>query len=162
MRAGLCVGSLCVGSLCFGGVCVWGMFAVGCQADNPNGTSLLSSGTSDQDISMMSVVQARRLWLRQRENPSPAGAVFIDCRGKEFFAQGHIPGARHMLISEVVWRKLVPALEASDAIIVYGDNPGSPAARGMVKRMQAYGYDDVYLLDGGLEAWRVNGGELAQ
>ena len=107
----------------------------------------------------MSVAQARRLWVADRAKPQPS-TRFVDSRTIEDYSGGHIPGARHLSLGELAQRGAADPLPGSGKIVVYGADPGSPAAMGLAKRLIALGCDDVYLLQGGLLSWRTNGGEL--
>lgn len=51
-----------------------------------------------------------------------------------------------------------PAYEKYENIVVYGDDPGSPIARAMAKRLIASNYDNVFILEGGIMEWVRQGG----
>jgi thiosulfate/3-mercaptopyruvate sulfurtransferase len=97
----------------------------------------------------------------------------IDFRQRDAFDQGHIPGALP------IWRpdieahdQATPGLVASrealetllsglgirpeDTLVVYDDHGGVDAAR-FWWAMRYYGFDQVRLLNGGLQAWQAEG-----
>ncbi len=116
--------------------------------------------TNDSDVELMSVAKARRLWVADRGKATPA-TLFVDSRSTEDYAGGHIPGAGRVSLSDLVQDRVAPiGLRSSGKIVVYGADPGSPAAMGLAKRLQSMGYDSVYLMQGGLLSWRTNGGEV--
>jgi thiosulfate/3-mercaptopyruvate sulfurtransferase len=75
---------------------------------------------------------------------------------------GHLPGGRHPLPSledfqEAVRGWAIGGLE--DPIILYDNNANTAAARGWWLLRDA-GFRNVRLLDGGLRAWQLAGGEI--
>lgn len=98
----------------------------------------------------------------------------IDFRPREAFDQGHIPGALPMWRSDIeAHDQATPGLVASrealeallsglgispeDTLVVYDDHGGLDAAR-FWWAMRLYGFEQVRLLNGGLQAWQA--GEL--
>lgn len=106
--------------------------------------------------------------------------VIIDTRAKWKFLSGHIPGAINMSN----WREFTTkkdgikgiliedktfisdtfsalGLNPKQSIIIYGD-PGDPwRTDGRFFWMfERYGFTQVALLDGGLDAWKLNGGTV--
>ncbi len=113
---------------------------------------------TDKDVEFITVGEAMAL-----KEESPDATIFLDPRPVEAFRQGHIPGARNLRLPEVpAGAPLQRGLDEADTLIVYGDNPGTPAARAMAKRLLANGYSVVRLLQGGLAEWTAQGGELAR
>jgi len=111
---------------------------------------------TDRDIEFISVGEAMVLG---RE--SPDATIFLDPRPGDSFQQGHIPGARNLRLPEVPPNSAKErGLDEADMLIVYGDNPGTPAARGLAKRLLANGYSVVRLLEGGFDEWKAQGGEV--
>ncbi|MCO5725814.1 sulfurtransferase [Robiginitalea marina] len=97
----------------------------------------------------------------------------IDFRQREAFDQGHIPGALPMWRSDIEARdQATPGLVASgealeallsglgispeDTLVVYDDQGGPDAAR-FWWAMRLYGFEQVRLLNGGLQAWQGEG-----
>ncbi|MFO0831072.1 MAG: rhodanese-like domain-containing protein [Phycisphaerales bacterium] len=115
--------------------------------------------TSDRDVELMSVAQARRLWSTQQGKQAPA-TLFLDARSAEEFAEGHIPGAKNLTLANATGELAPSVVRSADKVVVYGPDPASPAAMGLAKRLMSQGVGDVYLMQGGLLRWRTNGGEL--
>ena len=101
----------------------------------------------------------------------------IDARTPQEYARGHIPGAVNVDVQAIGTqntdpagvedfnRRQVAALRAAgvddDSLVVaYDDFSGASAARA-VWVLDYYGHHDVRMLDGGLRAWLVDGGDLS-
>ena len=87
------------------------------------------------------------------------GGVWVDPRGPDTFATGHIPGAINMPYETV--RDDYNRLGDWSVIIVYGRDYNDPIARAMSKTLLELGFKDVRTLHGGLRAWQEAGNELA-
>lgn len=112
------------------------------------------SEITDADIQDISITRVKSLV----DDPK-SGLVLIDARAPQDFAAGHIPGARTMPLSSFTGRAgdLDPSIANAKAIVVYGENPGSPVARGTTKRLLASGYEGVFFFGGGISEWRRGG-----
>lgn len=111
----------------------------------------------DGDIQPISALEVQRL-IGRSAGSKGRGLLLIDPRSPRAYAEGHLPGARHMQIAAVpVDADRDPELEKFDTLVVYGDNPASPPASAMTKRLLAAGYKRVRLFMGGLAEWRANG-----
>lgn len=114
------------------------------------------SGTTDKDLQFVSVGEAMAL---RRE--SGDAAIFLDPRPREAFEAARVPGAKNFRLPDVpAGAALRRDFDEADALIVYGDNPATPSAIGLAKRLIANGYSDVKLLTGGLAEWIAQGGAL--
>lgn len=113
---------------------------------------------TDSDIRFVKVAEVRDLTSRQARAPDSRLVALIDPRAAATFKSGHLPGARNLKLPQVPERSSPdPELASFKHLIVYGDNPGSVAARAMTKRMMAVGYKGVRLFAGGVEEWREAG-----
>lgn len=63
-----------------------------------------------------------------------------------------------MPLSEIDERTAVDRFDPYDAIIVYGDNPGSALAKAVAKRLLAIGVDDVVYFEDGYSDYVRRGG----
>ena len=117
--------------------------------------------------------------------------LILDCRfalddpayGQRSYAEGHIPGAqfadlerdlsgpirkgvtgRHPLpdAKQLLQRLRDWGLNDDSEVVLYDDGPGAFAARAWWLLAWLGKREGVYLLDGGLKAWREAGGELSQ
>jgi thiosulfate/3-mercaptopyruvate sulfurtransferase len=109
----------------------------------------------------------------QKKLDSP-DLCLIDVRPAEQFAQGHIPGAVHF---DLFGLSLVDTSEAplrafmymihhvlelrgvseSKEVVFYEENSGMRAARGLWF-LEFFGHPNVWMLDGGIQAWKAAGG----
>jgi rhodanese-related sulfurtransferase len=113
--------------------------------------------TSDKEIRLLSVGEAKVFWDRARQGKGTP-AVFLDPRPTRYFDAAHIPGAWHVELHQApLDRKRDPRLEAHSMIIVYGDHPGDVVAKAMTKRLLALEYPVVRWFAGGMKEWTERG-----
>jgi len=121
-----------------------------------------------------------------RERLGDPGVVLVDCRwrlgepgaGAAMWQEGHIPGAAFLDLDRDLaappgegGRHPLPSGEAFEAaarragiragsLVVAYDEAGEGGAARLWWLLHHFGHDDVIVLDGGLRAWREEGGEL--
>jgi len=88
-----------------------------------------------------------------------AGAVLIDARAVELYADGHLPGARSLPLGEMeeqleAFRQAVPT---DVVIITYCNGYGCPDSFDQGVRLLAEGWRDVRVFEGGYPEWRDAG-----
>jgi len=81
--------------------------------------------------------------------------VLIDLRPSEATAGGFIPGAVSFPSKDLATAKTKFPSDLAAPIILYGTG-----AEDASKTIRTWGYKDVTVLAGGLEAWKLKGGEL--
>lgn len=88
------------------------------------------------------------------EKPA-SGVLLIDARQRAEWEAQRIPGSINLGITQVSGRdgQRDPRLERFSQVIVFGENPGSNAARILAKKMLATGYKDVKFYPGGMMEW---------
>ncbi len=113
-------------------------------------------------------------WLRQ--NLTQPGVLVIDVRPHDAYLAGHIPGAGHLDLSMLRLSSSAPAvlhlwkerlqetiqragITAEQRVVFYEDYSGTMAAMG-VWLLDAAGLRNGSLLDGGLNRWIREGGEI--
>ena len=112
---------------------------------------------TDKDIKDMRVSEVKALWDKVQKGDTKA-MLLIDARPTKEYTVEHIVGARNIQLPQIGPNAdRDPVLEVYSNIVVYGNNPGSPPARGMVKRMLAVGYKGVRFFPGGMLDWRGRG-----
>ncbi|MGE7991542.1 rhodanese-related sulfurtransferase [Pseudomonas sp. NPDC089554] len=84
--------------------------------------------------------------------------ALIDVREEDPFAQEHPLFAANIPLSKLELETYARVPRRTTAITVYDDGEG--LARLAAERLQALGYSDVAVLEGGLAGWREAGGEL--
>jgi rhodanese-related sulfurtransferase len=82
--------------------------------------------------------------------------AWVDVRGAEGWARGHIRGALHMPMAEVNVRL---SELAWDQLVIAVCDDGVDSARA-VAFFRERGMEDTFALAGGLAAWTASGGEL--
>jgi rhodanese-related sulfurtransferase len=88
-----------------------------------------------------------------------AGAVLLDARAAELYADGHLPGALSLPLEEMdqqlaAFRQAVP----TDAVIItYCSGYGCPDSFDQGVRLLAAGWRDVRVFEGGYPEWRDAG-----
>jgi rhodanese-related sulfurtransferase len=81
------------------------------------------------------------------------GAVMIDLRPQEAFANGHLSGARQMSGEQILKAAETLKKQKEKVLVVYDDNGSlGPAA---VRQLTAQGFTKAFNLRGGITAWRA-------
>jgi rhodanese-related sulfurtransferase len=81
--------------------------------------------------------------------------VIFDVRSAVEFAQGRIPGARHLPFWSPRWPALATSMPADTAIVVYCGH--GPRARWAAMRLRRLGFTRVQCLRGHMQGWRRAG-----
>lgn len=86
----------------------------------------------------------------------------IDILSAESFAEEHLPSAVNICVYEVAFiDKIRAAFPDSNApLVIYGLNDCTHEAELAVEKLKAAGYGQIQVLSGGLEGWKLNGGEI--
>ena len=86
-------------------------------------------------------------------------AAFVDARGENAFALGHIAGALHLPPSgHPDESSTLDHLKGYKTVVVYDDDVGCRLAEGAARRLLAAGLTDVRVLDGNWSTWASSGG----
>jgi len=111
----------------------------------------------DSDIKSISITEIRSAL----DNKKSDSILFIDSRPPRAYAAEHIPDAINMQITAVdintQYMKRDSRLERYGVLVVYGDDPGTPSAKALTKRLIFVGYDDVRMYFDGLGGWKRAG-----
>ena len=109
-------------------------------------------GVSEKTIEFVGLDEVRELQIEDESEPRTL--LLIDPRPLRRYAEGHIPGALTLQLPEApIYGGRDARLQGHSHLIVYGENPGSPTARAMTKRLLAIGYEGVRMYPGGMEEW---------
>jgi thiosulfate sulfurtransferase len=79
------------------------------------------------------------------------GAVVVDIRDPQSFANGHISGSQHLDNHSLADFIRSADLDAPLIVACYHGNSSQSAAAYLISQ----GFSEVYSLDGGLELWRA-------
>ncbi|MCW5691373.1 MAG: sulfurtransferase [Pseudolabrys sp.] len=83
-----------------------------------------------------------------------AGATLIDIRENNEYAHENIPGARHHALSQI---GPTSVLRAGDTVLIYHCKSGGRTTMNAGRLADAAGNCDVYVMGGGIEAWKCAG-----
>ena len=88
--------------------------------------------------------------------------ILIDTLTGIHFEKVHLPGARSACVFEVSFFEQVQAIanDKTSEIVLYGSSGRSMDALSAAVKLQREGYENINILKGGLEAWRLQGFEL--
>ena len=88
--------------------------------------------------------------------------ILIDTLTGSHFEKVHLPGARSACVFEVNFLEQVEAIaDGKNAeIVLYGSSGRSRDALTAAEKLQREGYENISVLNGGLDAWRARGFEL--
>lgn len=104
-----------------------------------------------------------RSWRRGRGRPvldplqveellQGPGVLLVDLRDEAAFRQGHIRGCLHVPFAELTRRFGSPDPQAKRALVLVDETDA--LSHRALKRLTARGFDWVYVLKGGMCAWR--------
>ena len=94
-----------------------------------------------------------RMGIRQlsaKELEQRKGMVLLDVRTDREYAQGHIPGAVHVPLSDIGDR--IKKLKKDKELVVYCQNGNRSIWA--IKRLMGMGYKNLFNLRGGYRAWK--------
>jgi rhodanese-related sulfurtransferase len=80
--------------------------------------------------------------------------MVIDARDPAQFAKGHIPGAIHMDWRQVLAKR--STIPKNKPVLIYCNTGSLSAQAGLALRVA--GWDNVKILQGGMEEWKAKGG----
>lgn len=90
--------------------------------------------------------------------------VVLEVLGSDHYERGHLPGALNAAVDELFEERverLVPELDRT--VVVYAaDHADLAAARVAAVRLEALGFEHVYIYEGGKADWRAAGLPLEQ
>jgi rhodanese-related sulfurtransferase/rubrerythrin len=96
-------------------------------------------------VDKLSIEEARKI-LDEKDGH---GATLLDVREPAEYKSGHIPGARFIPLSNLPDN--TSTLDASEKIIAYCKR--GPRSRSAAALLRRQGFNDVYYMDGGIDAW---------
>jgi rhodanese-related sulfurtransferase/polyisoprenoid-binding protein YceI len=98
--------------------------------------------------------------VKRMKNKEPL--LLIDTLNGSHFEKVHLPGAYCACVFEVNFLEQVKAIAESKKaeIVLYGSSARSRDALTAAEKLLREGYENISVLNGGLEAWRARGFEL--
>jgi len=102
--------------------------------------------------------------MNPKELPSTKSVQLLDVRLPDDFEAAHLTGAKNNCVFEVAFASHLPetAPDPAATTIVYGANHQSQEAEAAIEKLRRLGYQDLHILDGGLEAAQELGIEITQ
>jgi rhodanese-related sulfurtransferase len=80
-------------------------------------------------------------------------AAVLDLRPEDAFKAGHLPGAKHVLSSEIAAKIEKLKLDRKNPLILVCETGVS--SRKAIAEVQKLGFAEVGTLDGGVQAWQA-------
>ena len=104
-------------------------------------------------------IEAEEMYERLKKKDS---TLLIDTLTSIHFEKVHLPGAHNACVFEVSFLEQVSDIvdDKSSEIVLYGSSSRSMDALSAAEKLRREGYENVSILNGGLEAWRTGGYEL--
>lgn len=95
-----------------------------------------------------------------KELVNEKGIQLAEALPSRYFEQGHLPEAINIPLeaSDEVIQKVLP--DVLQTIVTYCTGITCPNARKLAMRLEALGYSDVRVYEGGKEAWIKSGSKL--
>jgi rhodanese-related sulfurtransferase len=116
--------------------------------------------TSDRDLQFVTPFEALE---RTNEAPGlfekPVETAWVDPRPATDFAAGHLPGAISLPFPRMTAEAEL-VLKGYGRFVVYDTGPDDTIAKAASKRLMELGFDDVYTLEGGMDAWKRAGNDV--
>ena len=82
--------------------------------------------------------------------------VVIDTRGEAAAKQGHVQGAVAIPLDRIVKEKEQFPVDRKAYLVLYSDNTDLDKLAPVVKEISSWGYQRVFILDGGYQGWVKN------
>lgn len=135
------------------------IFLSGCTAMPIVQTPLEPIRYIDPGPAMM-LVTGREYLLGRSELPA---GFFVDTRARDAYETGHIPSAMHLIkatsLEEYITELLVSSLlrTLGEVLLVYGENYHDCRAEEMAQRLMLSDGARIYVIRGGMKAWKAAG-----
>ena len=85
--------------------------------------------------------------------------ILIDTLTSDHFKAIHLPGARHACVFEVSFLDQIAAITTDKhaRLVLYGASEKSMDAAVAAEKLEREGFDNLYILDGGINGWQAAG-----
>ncbi len=112
-----------------------------------------------EDANKYKQLSAREFKQWMNENRS---FYLIDTLPEDHFQKIHLPGADNACVYQVIFLELVKAItdDINAVIVLYGSGSKSLDAVKAAEKLAHEGFQNIYILDGGIEAWKSAGYSL--
>ncbi|MDR3557603.1 MAG: YceI family protein [Syntrophobacteraceae bacterium] len=109
-----------------------------------------------EDAKSFAKITAEELYDKVSQKTS---LIIIDTLPKELFDKRHLPGAQNACVFQVVFPSEVQAIapDRDREVILYGSSSASHDSVTAAEKLVRLGYRKVFVLTGGLAAWRQAG-----
>ena len=97
------------------------------------------------------MTEFKRISPQEAQTLREKGAVVVDIRDPQVYAELHISGAKHLDNHSIADFIRAADLDAPLIVACYHGNSSQSAAAYLISQ----GFSDVYSLDGGFELWRT-------
>jgi 3-mercaptopyruvate sulfurtransferase SseA len=121
------------------------------QAESTSGACAAAGGAmAFAAVPRITVDQAKPLC-------AACSAAFVDARGEEEFARGHVSGALHLPPGDIP-PPVLEQLRRSPTVVVYDGDPAGAMAEAVAMGLREMGVKDVRVLAGSWADWDAQGG----
>jgi len=109
-------------------------------------------------MSRLHIISANELDTLIAEN---SVVEFWNVLTDEYYTHELIPGSRHVPVDRVGRELTALGLSKDASIVVYCSGPACPNSKQAGEKLATLGYVNARVFEGGLEAWRAAGHEVA-
>ncbi len=122
-------------------------------------TGKLSAPSRVTDDVALEVVLPNPVMIDEVRPLQDAGALVVDARSPELYADGHLPGAVSlpMLEADDILSDFLQKVPRNQTLIIYCSGYGCPDSFDLGMQLLAEGYLDVRVFEGGYPEWRDAG-----
>lgn len=154
----------------------------GCTSKGEQRLNFLGMGVDDSELRRMAPEKANEEIVASWESGEAMELIILDTRPLAQWQAQRIAGARNLQLGDVrPGALLVPTWDPADlravkaqnageprsdrladydTILIYGADPSSATPYALAKKLRGLNYTNVYILEGGLHAWRASGGHV--
>lgn len=94
-----------------------------------------------------------------KEKMASSDVVVIHALDAENFKKAHVPGATNVDYEQMTV-EMLPA-DKSRPVIFYCAGPGCPVSKMAARKAASWGYEEVWVFEGGIKEWKAAGMEVA-
>lgn len=94
-----------------------------------------------------------------KQTMTEPGVTVVHALDVEHFQKGHVPGAVNVDYEKMTV-EMLPANKAAP-LVFYCAGPGCPVSKMAARKAASWGYEDVWVFEGGIKEWKAAGMDVA-